>query len=303
MVIGACKETSLKKRSEELDIPFSDLLWGYMIEDMMLRIYQSEYKDILWLETVPIIGEAAYRAREQKRISFFYQENDRPMPPEKLKPGQKLSVLMAEQLMADIFCTDNRQEIHWEGQVHEKSGIYFLGLEGTYCQMRVPVMLCLHGGREEKQIPGRREEELTAIPGKKVSYFIYAPEYQLSRAIFTIMERLELVSDMGCYWKLYETLKNQSLSGRFVLEELEILAEQEPKVKTKKRLEQIAGYRNYSYMRKRWEKYLRNHKQKPVAWEEALDLILNFAEPVWNCLCDNQIFFDDWMPELGRFLG
>lgn len=303
MVIGACKEISLKKRSEELDIPFSDLLWGYMIEDMMLRIYQSEYKDILWLETVPIIGEAAYRAREQKRISFFYQENDRPMPPEKLKPGQKLSVLMAEQLMADIFCTDNRQEIHWEGQVHEKSGIYFLGLEGTYCQMRVPVMLCLHGGREEKQIPGRKEEELTAIPGKKVSYFIYAPEYQLSRAIFTIMERLELVNDMGCYWKLYETLKNQSLSGRFVLEELETLAEQEPKVKTKKRLEQIAGYRNYAYMRKRWEKYLRNHKQKPVAWEEALDLILNFAGPVWNCLCDNQIFFDDWMPELGRFLG
>ena len=118
-----------------------------------------------------------------------------------------------------------------------------------------------------------------------------------------MLERLELVSDMGCYWKVYEILKNQSLSGRFVLEELEALTEKEPKIKTKKRLDQIAEYRTYAYMRKRWEKFLRNHKQKPVAWEEALELILNFAKPVWNCLCDNRIFFDDWMPELGKFLG
>ena len=303
MVIGVCEETPLKKRSEEFGIPFSDLLWGYMIEDMMLRIYNSEYKNILWLETVPILGESAYRAREQKRICFFYQENERPMPPDKLRPGQKLSSPMAEQLMADIFGGENRQEVHWEGRVHEEAGIFFLNLEGTYCHMKVPVTLQLQGGREEKQIPGRREEELVAIPGKKVSYLIYAAEYQVSRELFTMMDRLELVSDMGCYWKVYEILENQSLSGRFVMEELESLTENEPGVKTRKRLDQIAAYRSYAYMRKRWEKYLRNHGKKPVAWEEALNLILSFLEPVWNCLCDDQIIFADWMPELGRFLG
>lgn len=303
MVIGVCEGTPLKKRSEELGIPFSDLLWGYMIEDMMLRIYNSEYKDILWLETVPILGETAYRAREQKRICFFYQENERPMSPDKLKPGQRLSVSMAEQLVADIFGGENRQEVCWEGRVHEEAGFFFLNLEGSYCQMKVPVTLQLQGGREEKQIPGRREEELVAIPGKKVSYLIYATEYQVSRELFTMMERLELVSDMGCYWKVYEVLENQSLSGRFVMEELESLTENEPGVKTRKRLDQIAAYRSYAYMRKRWEKYIRNHGKKLVAWEDALDLILNFAEPVWNCLCDDQIFFADWMPELGRFLG
>lgn len=118
-----------------------------------------------------------------------------------------------------------------------------------------------------------------------------------------MMEWLELVSDMGCYWRTYEILKTQSLSGRFVLEELQTLTENEPGVKTKKRFAQISEYRDYAYMRKRWEKYLRNHGKKKVAWEEALELILTFAEPVWNCLCDNEIFFDDWMPELGRFLG
>ena len=41
----------------------------------------------------------------------------------------------------------------------------------------------------------------------------------------------------------------------------------------------------------------------PLLTGDALDLILAFAGPVWNCLCDNEIFCDDWMPELGRFLG
>lgn len=303
MVIGVCQENPLKKRSDELGIPFSDILWGYMIEDLMLRIYHSDYREILWLKTVPILGEAVYRAREQKRICFFYQESERPMPPDRLRPGQKLSAAMAQQLMVDIFGGENSQKICWEGQVLEEEGCFLLSLEGTYQQMRVPFMLKLQSGREAKQIPGKREEELITVPGKKVCYLIYAPENQLSRELFTMMERLELVSDMGCYWRAYEILKTQPLSGRFVLEELETLTEKAPKVKTKKRFDQISEYRGYAYMRKRWEKYLRNQKKRQVAWEEALDLILAFTEPVWHCLCENEIFFDDWMPELGRFLG
>ena len=39
-----------------------------------------------------------------------------------------------------------------------------------------------------------------------------------------ILEQLELVRDMECCWSAYEILKSQSLSGRFVLEELEVLS-------------------------------------------------------------------------------
>lgn len=303
MVLGACEETSLKKRSEELGLSFSDLLWGYMIEDMMLRICASEYKEILWLETVPVLGKDAYCAREQKRLRFFYQESERKIPAERLEPGQKLTSAMVERLLMDLFLQGNKQEIHWMWRVNEEKGAFFVSLEGDYRNMKVPIMLCIRGGREERQIPGKREEVLTAIPGGKVSYLIYAPENQLSRDLFMILEQLELVRDMECYWSAYEILKSQSLSGRFVLEELEVLSKEKPGVKTKKRLQQVAGYREYAYMRKRWDKYARNHGKDPVPWKEALDLILAFTEPLWNSFCENEIFFDDWMPELGRFLG
>ena len=55
-------------------------------------------------------------------------------------------------------------------------------------------------------------------------------------------------------------------------------------------------------MRKRWTAACKKvRKEKP--WEDALDIIVAFLEPVWNALCNNEIFFDDWMPELGRYLG
>ena len=303
MVIGSGAETGLKRRSEELGIPFSDLLRGYVLEDLMLRIYGSDYREILWLETVSILGEKAYREREQKRISFFYQESERPIPQERLKPGQKLSMAMAEHLQTDIFGGENPQKICWEGHVTQAGNAFLISLVGNYCQMQVPITIFLHGGREARQIPGRRSLELTVLKGKKLSYLVYAPENQLSRDIFTIMEKLELINDMGCYWRAYEILKTQSLSGRFVLDELVILAAKTPQVKMEKRFMQLSSYKNYAYMRKRWEKYLRNHGQQPVPWEDALERILAFVGPVWERFCRDEIFFDDWMPDLGRFLG
>ena len=41
MKVGVCEATELKKRSEMLSIPFADLLWGYAVEDLMLRVSTS----------------------------------------------------------------------------------------------------------------------------------------------------------------------------------------------------------------------------------------------------------------------
>ena len=298
-----CDATELKDRSVELEIPFADLLRGYVLEDMMLRISSSSYKDILWLETYPVLGEAVYRERLERRIYFFYQEGERTLPPEKLQPGQKLSAVLAEQMIKDIFLIENKQEILWSGKVSETADHVILYLNAVYYEMKVPLTVVITRLGTADQRPVKKEEELVAIPKKNISYLVFAPENHLGQYIFTMVEKLELVGDMKCYYDTYQILTTQSFGGRNILDELTVLTENTPKVKTEQRVELLAGYRNYAYMRKRWEKYLRNHKYPPVAWEEALDLILKFIQPIWHCLCCNEIFFDDWMPELGRFLG
>ena len=53
------------------------------------------------------------------------------------------------------------------------------------------------------------------------------------------------------------------------------------------------------------QKYLQNARRakQKEDWEEVVDRIMAFMKPVWRALCADEIFFDDWMPELTRFLG
>lgn len=303
MKVGVCEATELKARSEELAVPFADLLWGYAVEDMMLRVSASAYKEVLWLMTLPLLGVETYRERAKKHIRFFYQESERAIPPERLQPGQKLSSAMGEHIRTEIFGGENAQKIDWEGSVTAIAGGVLLKMIANYQDMKIPLMLEIYSFGAVTQIPGKKEETLPAVGGKKITYLVYSAESELSYDLFAIMDKLELIGSMGSYYDAYRLLKNQSLSGRYVLEELTILANASPKIKKEQRLKQLEGYRNYAYMRKRWDKYLHSHRVEPVPWEDALDMILAFAGPIWKSLCRNEIFFDDWMPELGRFLG
>lgn len=83
MKVGVCEATELKKRSEMLSIPFADLLWGYAVEDLMLRVSTSAYREFLWLMSLPLLGEEAYRQRAKKRIRFFYKGSEEELTPDK----------------------------------------------------------------------------------------------------------------------------------------------------------------------------------------------------------------------------
>lgn len=122
MKVGVCEATELKKRSEMLSIPFADLLWGYAVEDLMLRVSTSAYREFLWLMSLPLLGEEAYRQRAKKRIRFFYKGSEEELTPDKLQPGQRLSIAMGEHIKTTLFAKENAQKIHWEGTVTALSG-------------------------------------------------------------------------------------------------------------------------------------------------------------------------------------
>ena len=93
MKVGVCEATELKKRSEMLSIPFADLLWGYAVEDLMLRVSTSAYREFLWLMSLPLLGEEAYRQRAKKRIRFFYKGIEEELTPVSDYPSQWANIL------------------------------------------------------------------------------------------------------------------------------------------------------------------------------------------------------------------
>ncbi len=303
MKVGVCEAPELKKQGEKLQLSFADALYGYMIEDVMLRIFGSDYREYLWLTSKNVLGTEAYRNRSEKQIGFLYQPAARRIAPEKLCPGQKLSVALCKHMMLELLGGDNAQQISWSGEVTEKEESFYLHLTGTYRQMQVPLCIVIRSVQTENQRPEQKEIHLSVIENRHLSYLVYAPENLLSRDLFEIVNKLELIGDMGCYDRVYQTLLHDSLSGRYVLEELSGLSEACPQVSKEFRLTQLAEYESYAYMRKRWEKYVRGHGGETVAWADVLHLVLAFLAPIWRSLCNNEIFFDDWMPELRRFLG
>jgi hypothetical protein len=198
--------------------------------------------------------------------------------------------------------TENFWRVQWHWELAMEAGAVGVRLTAVYHNMEVPVSLALRALRGENLKPGVRQDHLLALGEREITYPIYAPENRLSQAIFTIVDRLELISDMESYYEVYQILKNVPINGRSAMEEIGALLEASPQVKRGQRIEQLAGYRDYTYMKKRWKKYQRNHGQEPLPWEEVLDRILAFLKPIWHCLCNDEVFFDDWMPEIGRFI-
>ena len=72
------------------------------------------------------------------------------------------------------------------------------------------------------------------------------------------------------------------------------------------RAEQIFSYRDYPYMKKRWEKFCRHSAiagTETLKWEKEMECFHHFLGDMWEAVCRDEVFFGDWMPELARFLG
>lgn len=302
MRLGVDFPQEWKAQSEKRGIALSDILYGYAMEHLILRIEKSSFCEFLWLTNEDCLGENAYKKKVKDRVSFFYAETRRKVFQENPQAGYPLSREVVE-LFAKEVLEAEIDDIVWTYYIEETGIKYDINIEGHYLNMKVPVALVLEKAPENAQSPKKKELELLYAGKKSCHYLSYSKESVLAEHIFEIVRKLELVCDMESYSVANQILKNDSISGRHMIEDFQILGEKEPKVLSMKRLEQIENYRTYSYMRKKWEQYEKRHGRKPEDWADVLDRILRFLRPMWKALCENEIFFDDWMPELGRFLG
>ena len=286
-----------KDKSKENGISLSDILYGCAIEDVMLRIYMSTYKESLWVANEDALGEEAYKKTSKDHLDLLYIEKE--------KKDEPFSQEFVECLLKTLFVKeDNKQEMLWNGKVNMFSeNEAQISLTCEYMEMQVPLRVRIKAIKYERQIP--KEKELTMLFNEKkgCKYLSYSRENLLSEVAFEIMRKLELISDMKAYDQMNDILKTQTINGRRVLDELKALGEKEPKVISMKRLEMLRSYADYGYMKKRWLQYVKKHPEKNEEWEKVMARLIAFFVPIWTALCENEIFFDDWMPELERFLG
>lgn len=297
-----------KMKSTKDQIPLSDILYGYAVENLMQRIEASSFWEYLWLTNEQAVGESAYRKNTKERLEYIYIESGKKNFQNHAVAGQPFDHSVLALFLEEVFSqVDMRKEeladVEWEYNVGEMGNGVYLLLNGSYMGMKVPITMRLDVAHVNTQSPKKKELSLLFDRKRTCSYYIYSKESVLSESLFEIMRKLELISDMETYDTVNEILKSQTISGRHVVEDFLILGKKEPKVASMRRLAQMKSYRDYSYMKKKWKQYEKKHKEYSEDWEDVMDRLLAFLEPIWIALCEDEIFLDDWMPELGRFLG
>lgn len=291
----------LTEKARKEKMTFSNLLGGVVVEEIVRRISASEYQENFWLRNGSILGKEQY---EKKLILHLEYDYVIPKPGKSEEEKTDAAILsgMALELKKKVFegVTEYGVKFSVKGKVFKK--YVQLQIQAEIEGMQVPVTMDIYPLKDEKKIP--RKECFTSIlfPEVIVNYYSYPIEAFLAELYVEVITKLELIPNLKPYYDIYEMLEQESVDGRKVKEYIVEQCEKLQISKEKHRLDMIAGYQNYTYMKKKWKVFLRSINSKEPAWEQVVERFLKFFEPIWKAIAEDYVFFGDWMPELNRFL-
>ena len=296
------KKAFLKAKSEELKIPFSNLLAGFVLEELMFMIAESPFSQVLLLKNSEIFGTEQYRSGNCLNLEFAYVQDKEPTIGKEFAPGGVISLKLAYIMLAHFIKRETVPEIKWRGRTDTSADEIFMYITGEFAEMTVPVQIHIRVLKGEYERQEKQSFTSFLCEEEKIEYFSYPADMRLTESIYLILSGMELIPEMEPYRSVYHTLKEEIIDARRIAENLSLLVKGGEVELEEERVNEILSYRTYGYMQKRWEKYMRRQKDEMIAWEEVLEVFGHFLSPVWEAVCKDEIFLGDWMPELGRFL-
>lgn len=281
---------AIKMKSEELDIPFANILSGYAIEVAVAMISASSYGDELWLCNYKDLGIDVYKKKPSLALSYKYQ-------------GKKELVDFCQQLCSDLVKKYEEEGFTIKEQESgpAEKGIR-ISLELLLEDMYVPLVVDVEKILTSHLFPREETLRLLMENNKAVTLKLYPIEQMAALHLAEIIKQLELINQMEHYMELYDILKKYPIEGRKVKDEMVRLCEEMKIFTDEKAYSLWVTYYDYTYMKKKWKVLLRQQKREEPTWQEAFLLIKKFFEPIWQAVCREEVFFGDWMPEIERFL-
>ena len=76
MKLGTEFPQKWREKSEKENILLSDILYGYVVENLLLRIQKTLLYEYLWLTNEEALGVEAYKKASKERLEFLYIEKD-----------------------------------------------------------------------------------------------------------------------------------------------------------------------------------------------------------------------------------
>ena len=282
--------SAVKAKSEELKIPYENLLSAFVIEEAVTAFCGSDEAENFRLKNNSILSLEYYRRKAPTRLEYVVLSEE------------ELTVRNVIHRMSKIFQNEKKAELWWKYRVEKEGEGICVYLSAKIEELQIPVQLVLEQEKEEPSEPSREELHPFLEEERSVEYLHYPMEGILAEHFIRIMRDMELINDIGSYYILYELLSKEMNSSRKVTEQIESLAKEQKIPLKKERFDMFEGYQSSSYMKKKWKSYLKKEKKKTPSFEEVMKVMIAYYRPIWDSLAEGNYYLGDWMPELMRYL-
>ena len=282
--------SAVKAKSEDLKIPYENLLSAFVIEEAVTAVCESDEAENFRLKNNSILSLEYYRRKAPTRLEYV------------ILSEEELTVRNVIHRMSKIFQNEKKAELWWKYRVEKEDEGICVYLSVKIEELQIPVQLVLEQEKEEPLEPSREELHPFLEEERSVEYLHYPMEGILAEHFIRIMRDMELINDMGSYYVLYELLSKEMNSSRKVTEQIESLAKEQKIPLKKERFDMFEGYQSSSYMKKKWKSYLKKEKKKTPSFEEVMKVMIAYYRPIWDSLAEGNYYLGDWMPELMRYL-
>ena len=282
--------SAVKAKSEELKIPYENLLSAFVIEEAVTAVCESDEAENFRLKNNSILSLEYYRRKAPTRLEYV------------ILSEEELTVRNVIHRMSKIFQNEKKAELWWKYRVEKEDEGICVYLSVKIEELQIPVQLVLEQEKEEPSEPSHEELHPFLEEDRSVEYLHYPMEGILAEHFIRIMRDMELINDMGSYYILYELLSKEMNSSRKVTEQIESLAKEQKIPLKKERFDMFEGYQSSSYMKKKWKSYLKKEKKKTPSFEEVMKVMIAYYRPIWDSLAEGNYYLGDWMPELMRYL-
>lgn len=282
--------SAVKAKSEELKIPYENLLSAFVIEEAVTAFCGSDEAENFRLKNNSILSLEYYRRKAPTRLEYVVLSEE------------ELTVRNVIHRMSKIFQNEKKAELWWKYRVEKEDEGICVYLSAKIEELQIPVQLVLEQEKEEPSEPSHEELHPFLEEDRSVEYLHYPMEGILAEHFIRIMRDMELINDMGSYYILYELLSKEMNSSRKVTEQIESLTKEQKIPLKKERFDMFEGYQSSSYMKKKWKSYLKKEKKKTPSFEEVMKVMIAYYRPIWDSLAEGNYYLGDWMPELMRYL-
>ena len=123
----------------------------------------------------------------------------------------------------------------------------------------------------------------------------------IAKAIFTILQHMELIEDMSIFVELYNLLCVSTVDGIAVSRRLIEYCEEGDFPLDENRIRKMHNWGKNRFMEQKWSRFTKRQKNVSSTWNEVAQKLSDFVVPIGLAMCKGTPFTGDWMPEPGRF--